>query len=198
MRPVEVGHRCGFDRRTRWQLRARPNPVIEGGRRNLTHRFITKLSEEVSPRVIGERKRTLFSRDLNYLRDMALFWPFVLYSIFGVASAFSPGYRHFAIRCALIAIAALILSKEKLLLFVVGTGFIAIQCSINLTVHAWSWGVFTAGILTALPFLMVSRYWPNRKLTYQPPREFRLLDALWSLASLIGTLLLGYVISPFR
>ena len=154
--------------------------------------------EEVSPRVIGERKRTFFSRDLNYLRDMALFWPFVLYSIFGVASAFSPGYRHFAIRYAFIAIAALTLSKEKLLLFVVGTGFIAIQCVINLTLHPWNWAVFAAGILTAVPLLLVSRYWPNRKVTYQLPREFRLLDALWNIASLFGSMLLGYVISPFR
>lgn len=45
------------------------------------HNFVNTGSEGSSPRVIGERSRTLFSRDLNYLRDMALFWPFVLYSI---------------------------------------------------------------------------------------------------------------------
>ena len=162
------------------------------------HSFMNTRPEEVSPRAIGERKRTLFSRDLNYLRDMALFWPFVLYSIFGVASAFSPGYRHFAIRCALVAITALILSKEKLLPFVVGTGFIAIQSVINLILHPWNWAVVAAGILAAVPLLLVSRYCPNRKLSYQPPREFRLLDALWFTASLFGSLLLGYIISPFR
>lgn len=162
------------------------------------HSFVNPGSEEVSPPVIGEHKRTLFSRDLNYLRDMALFWPFVLYSIFGVASAFSPGYRQFAIRCAVVAIIALALSKEKLLLFVVGTGFIAIQCAIALILHQWSWAVFTAGIVSVFPALLASRYWRSRKLTYQLPREFRLLDALWSIASLIGSLLLGYVVSPFK
>jgi hypothetical protein len=48
--------------------------VIERQRRNRMHNFVNTGSEELSPRVIGERKRTLFSRDLNYLRDMALFW----------------------------------------------------------------------------------------------------------------------------
>jgi len=155
-------------------------------------------SEDLSPRAVSERKRTLFSRDLNYLRDMALFWPFVIYSIFGVASAFSPGYRHFAIRCAVVAIAALLLAKEKLLLFVVGTGFIAIQCAMTLILHGWSLAVLTTGILTAIPVLWASRYGRTRKLTYQLPPQFSLLDALWSIASLIGSLLLGYLISPFK
>ena len=82
--------------------------------------------------------RQFFSRDVGYLRDMALFWPFVLYSIFGVASAFSAADKHFAIRFAAVAIAALILAKEKLLLFVVGAEFIAIQCTINLVLHPWN------------------------------------------------------------
>jgi len=155
-------------------------------------------SEELSPRVIGDRTRTLFSRDLNYLRDMALFWPFVLYSIFGVASAFSPGYRHFAIRCAAIAIAALILAKEKLLLFVVGVGFIAVQCVFTLVLHSWNLVVFIVGILTGGTFFLAGYLWRKKRLTYKVPNEFRLVDALWSIASIIGSLLLGYLVSPFN
>jgi len=142
--------------------------------------------------------RQFFSRDIGYLRDMALFWPFVLYSIFAVASAFSATDKHFAIRFATVAIAALILAKEKLLLFVVGAGFIAIQCAINLVLHPWNWAVFVATILTACPLLVASRYWRNRKLSYRLPREFRLVDALWSIASLCASLLLMYVASPFN
>ena len=33
----------------------------------------------MSPLILAEHDRMLFSRDLNYLRDLALFWPFVLY-----------------------------------------------------------------------------------------------------------------------
>lgn len=143
-------------------------------------------------------KRRLFSRDANYLRDAALFWPFVLYSIFAVASAFSPGSRHLALRCAVVALIALLLAREKLALFLVGTGFIAIQCTINLLLHPWRWGVFTAGILTAAPFVLANRYWRKPELSYELPNEFRLVDALWSVASLCGSLLLGYLVSPFK
>ncbi len=37
----------------------------------------------MSQRVLGARK-WIFSRDLDYLRDAALFWPFVLYSLLAV------------------------------------------------------------------------------------------------------------------
>jgi hypothetical protein len=162
------------------------------------HNFVNTGSEELSPRVIGERTRTFFSRDLNYLRDMALFWPFVLYSIFGVASAFSPGYRHFAIRCVAVAMAALILAKERLLLFVVGMGFIAVQCAFTLVLHSWNSAVFIAGVLTGGTFFSAGYVCRKRRLTYKLPNEFRLVDALWSIASIIGSLALGYVVSPFK
>jgi hypothetical protein len=142
--------------------------------------------------------RSLFSRDVNYLRDMALFWPFVLYSIFGVASAFSPANRSLAVRCAVVAAIAILLAKEKLLLFFVTLGFIAIQCAIYLALHRWNWGVFAAGLLTSTTFLVANRYWRKPKLSYGLPRQFRLVDALWSVGSLIISLMLGYVVSPYN
>lgn len=160
------------------------------------HSSVNTGTGDVSHCVPGGRK--LFSRELNYLRDLALFWPFVLYSIFAVGSAFSPAHRHLALRCAVVAVAALLLAKERLLLFLVGLGFIAIQCVITLLLHPWSWGVFTAGTLTAVPFLLANRYWLNPKLAYKLPSEFRLVDALWSIASIIGSLALMYIVSPFK
>jgi len=144
------------------------------------------------------RSRKLFSRDVGYLRDLALFWPFVLYTIFGVACLFSPPDRRLGLRFVAVAIAALLLAKDRLLLFFVGLGFIAIQCAINLVLHPWNWAVFAAGIVTAGPFLVANRYWRKPKLSYQLPREFRLVDALWSIASLCASLLSLYVVSPFN
>ena len=172
--------------------------MIDGRAENCMHKVVNAGAEDMSPRIIREHNRRLFSRDLNYLRDMALFWPFVLYSIFGVASAFSPGYRHFAIRCAAVAMAALILAKERLLLFVVGVGFIAVQCAFTLVLHSWNSAVFIAGVLAGGTFFSAGHVWRKRRLTYKLPSEFRLVDALWSIASIIGSLALGYIVSPFK
>ena len=142
--------------------------------------------------------RTLFSRDFNYLRDLGLFWPFVLYTIFAVACLFSPTDRRLGLRFAVVAIAAILLAKDKLLLFLVGLGFIATQCAINLVLHPWNWSVFVSMVVAACPFLSAKWYWQKRKLVYRLPREFRLVDALWSIASLCASLLLMYVVSPFN
>lgn len=162
------------------------------------HGFANTNSEEMPQGVVRERRRMLFSRDVNYLRDLALFWPFVLYTIFAVGSAFSPGDRHLALRCGAVAITALLLARERLVLFFLGLGFIAIRCAFTLALHRWNWAVFTAGILTAVPFLLANRYWRNHELAYQLPNELRLVDALWSVGSIIGSLGVGYAVSPFN
>jgi hypothetical protein len=145
----------------------------------------------------AEASRTFLSRDVGYLRDLALFWPFVLYSIFAVASGFSPANHTLALRCAVVAIAALLLAKERLLLIFVAAGFIAIQCAIALLLHPWNWAVFVAGVCTGTLFLF-AKYWRQRRLSYRLPKEFRLVDALWSVGSLVVSLMLGYVASPYN
>jgi hypothetical protein len=142
--------------------------------------------------------KTFLSRDINYLRDVALFWPFVLYSIFAVGAVFPQGDHRLALRCAAVAVLALLLAKERLLLFFVGLGFVATQSLIALILHRWNWIVFTVFVLTAVPFLLAHRYWQKPKLRYPVPDEFRLIDALWSVASICVSLLLGYIITPFR
>lgn len=138
--------------------------------------------------------RKLFSRDINYLRDSALFWPFVIYSLLALGWAFSPHHRQLGLACGVVAVVVLLLANEKLVLFLVALGFVAIQCAINLVLHRWSWGVFTTGVLAAGPFLVANRLWRKPKLAYELPTEFRLVDALWSIASLCGSLLSLYIL----
>jgi hypothetical protein len=140
--------------------------------------------------------RMLFSRDVNYLRDVTLVWPFIIFSIVAVACTFSPQNRQLGLRCAALAIAAILLAKERLVLFFGALGFCAIQAAIALVVHPWSWPAFTAGVLTGVPFLLANRYWRKRKFAYQLPREFGAVDMLLSVASICGTIFLFYVISP--
>ena len=148
------------------------------------------MSSETKP---GELIRTLFSRDLGYLRDSLLFWPLVLYSIFGVASLFSEGHRRFGLLCIGVAVAALLAARERVLMFVVASGFIAIQCGISLLLHTWNRNVFVAGLVASCPLLLACRHWRSRRLAYKVPRDFRLVDALWSIGSLVGALLLLYL-----
>jgi hypothetical protein len=91
---------------------------------------------------------------------------------------------------------AILLAKEKLLLFFAALGFITIQCAIYLALHPWNWRVFAAVLSTAAPFVVANRYWRHRKLGYRLPREFTLVDALWSVGSIIVSLLLVYIVRP--
>lgn len=94
----------------------------------------------------------------------------------------------------MVAITALLLAREKLVLFLVALGLIAILCALYLILHPWSWAVFSIGVFTGGPFIVANRYWREPKLAYELPNEFRLVDALWSVASLCGSILLGYII----
>ena len=137
--------------------------------------------------------RQLLGRDLNYLRDVALFWPFVLYLTFAGGFAFSPADRNLALECTAVSITALLLARERLFMFFVGMGYIASQCAIFLLLHRWNWTAFAVGILTGGPVLAANRYWRKPRLAYRVPDEFQLIDALWCVASISGSLIIGFV-----
>jgi len=69
----------------------------------------------------------IFSRDVNYVRDVVLAWPFIIFSIIAVASLLSPNSRQIGLKCAISAGVAILLAKERLLMFLGALGFCAIQ-----------------------------------------------------------------------
>lgn len=144
------------------------------------------------------RSGRLFSRDFNYLRDLALFWPFVISSIVAVSAMFSQSDRQLALRCGALAIGAILVAKERLLLLLVAMALVAIRGTVWLIIRPWSWSLFAATALTGVPFLIANRTWRNPKLAYQLPSEFRLIDALVSIVSICGTLYLLFLISPHK
>lgn len=154
------------------------------------------MSSEPTKNVPSSRR--LFSRDVNYLRDVILIWPFIIFSIIAAGCAFSPPDRQLGLRCAAVAIVAILLAKERLVLFLGALGFCAIQLVVALVLHPWKWSVFAFALLTGVPFLLANRYWRNPKLAYQLPSEFGAVDMLLSFASICGTLFLLYVVSPYR
>ncbi len=142
----------------------------------------------------AEVRRRFFSRDANYLRDVALFWPFAIYSMFAIGCVFPPGDRRLGLLFGAMAAVALVLAKERLLMFFVAMGFLATQCAIYLLLHRWNWEVGMVGLGTGIPFLLAYRYWRHPRLAYRVPEEFTLLDALWSVASIIAALALLFVV----
>jgi len=144
------------------------------------------------------RPGRLFSRDLNYLRDVVLFWPFVISSIVAVSAAFSQSDRQLALRCAALAIGAILLAKERLFLFFLAMALVATRGIVWLVIRPWSWWMFAVTALTAVPFLIANRFWRTPKLAYQLPSEIRLVDALLSIISVCGTLYLIFLVSPHK
>ncbi len=58
--------------------------------------------------------------------------------------------------------------------------------------------MFAITAITGIPFLIANRYWRNLKLAYKIPAEFGLVDALLSVASICGTMVLAYLFRPHR
>ena len=144
----------------------------------------------------GGGGRTFFSRDINYVRDVVLFWPFVLFLIVAVRFLYAPDHRQTGLKALGVAALAILLARERLLIFLAGLGFIALQGLVDLFIHPWSWGVLGATIAAGAPFLIANRYWRKPKLAYEVPREFGAVDMLVSFASICLALFIAYLISP--
>lgn len=141
--------------------------------------------------------RQLFSRDVNYLRDVVLCWPFLFSALFAVASAFA-SHRALAVRLAILAIVSIAFARERLLLFFAALGFWAIQSAISLLIQGWSWKVFAVLVATGVPFGVANKYLRKPRLSYRLPKEFGAVDMLLSFASICGTLFVFYLISPYN
>jgi len=140
--------------------------------------------------------RKLFSRDINFLRDAALVWPFVLFSMIGASALYSPEFRQLGIRCIALAVASILLARERLLIFFGALAFVTMQVALTLVTHAWSWSSFAVLLATGIPFVLANRYWRKPKFSYRLPDEFGAVDMLLSFASISGTLFVLYLIRP--
>jgi len=57
---------------------------------------------------------------------------------------------------------------------------------------------FCLWVCTGLVFLVANNYRRNPRLSYALPREMRLIDAVWSIGSIILSLLFLYLISQYN
>lgn len=140
--------------------------------------------------IVGDAFRPS-SRDFNYYRDLALLWPFLLFSII----AFSEFYdrtttRGHRVAMLAIAIGCLVLAKEKLMLFAVALAFVALRC-------VWAFATGIRGLNLLITFavtgglaslLVLARR--NRRMSYEYPEKTGTLDVVVGLVSLAGAIAL--------
>lgn len=142
-------------------------------------------------RIIVGDAFSLSSRQGNYYRDLALLWPFMLFSLMAVSEFFSPtASRHYWAVLGVVAVVLLGLAKEKPLLLLGSVAWLAVRSLWGLVmigrdrnliiVGAASWLVLVIGVFLG------RRYRPS----YEWPREVGTLDTLIGVASLGVTLAL--------
>jgi len=133
------------------------------------------------------------SPDLNYYRDLFLLWPFLGFSIVGasvLSGSPSDASRVYGLKLAVCAVVALLLAKEKRMLFIVAPAYVALHMAFGIIfIHTWqilAWLLVSGGILLAALRLGVLKNW---KLSYVRPKELRALDVA------VGMLGLGVMIA---
>ena len=140
--------------------------------------------------IIGDAFRSS-SRDFNYYRDLALLWPFLLFSII----AFSEFYARTTTRghraaVLVVAIACLILAKEKLVLLAASLGFVALRCVWAFATGMRGLNLLIAFVVTgglAALFVLATR---NRRMSYEYPEKTGTLEVVVGLGSLVSAIAL--------
>lgn len=139
--------------------------------------------------IVGDAFR-LPSRDLNYYRDALLIWPFLLFTIGALMNLFGSGQNHrLGFIAAGIALLAVVLARERIILIGGALGFCTVQSFLSFLLrHDW------VGLAVAIPsgvlFLVLLRFLKGYKPSYGWPKSLSIVVALLSLSSLGLTLLL--------
>jgi hypothetical protein len=77
---------------------------------------------------------------INHYRDLFLTWPFLLFSIVAISNLFTSdsANRSYGIKSAVFAVVAILLAKERLILFLAALGFVAIRLAVAVIfIHDW-------------------------------------------------------------
>jgi hypothetical protein len=140
------------------------------------------------------------SRDLNYFRDLFLMWPFMVFSVAAISNLSAPtssAYRVYGFKLAICAVVAILLAKERLLLFLVALLYVAMRLAVAI-IFVHNWEIFTWLFVSgALLFLILrSRMFFNWKPSYVWPKGLRALDLIVGVSGLGAALGLGHWMKP--
>lgn len=136
----------------------------------------------------------------DYYRDIFLVWPFLGFSIGAISVLIapqSPAYRIFGLKLALCAVVALLLAKERLLLVLVASAYVAIRMAIAIAFsHTW---VTLALLLVSSGTLLVvfrSGVLKGWKLSYALPRKTPVLGIAVGVLGLGLMMAIGFWMKP--
>jgi hypothetical protein len=96
------------------------------------------------------------SRDVNYYRDLVLTPPAILFTIVAFIDWVAPGHDHRArgLKCAVLALGAVLLAREKILLFLTAVGICVARCLV-VAIVLLDWRLLLGALVMAGLFCVV-------------------------------------------
>ncbi len=133
--------------------------------------------------VVGDAFR-LPSRDPNYYRDLFLLWPFILFTIAGLANMFGAGSDHrLALKCAILSFITLLLARERLVLIGGALGFYAVGSGISFVLKHDPIALAVSMVAGVLCLLLI-RAFKSYKMSYEMPKGLSIVGTLTGMISL--------------
>lgn len=136
----------------------------------------------------------------DYYRDIFLVWPFLGFSIGAISVLIPPqssAYRIFGLKLAICAVVALLLAKERLLLVLVASAYVAIRMAIAIIFsHTW---VTLALLLVSSGTLLVafrSGVLKGRTLSYSIPKKQPALGIVVGVLGFGVMMAIGFWLKP--
>jgi hypothetical protein len=148
--------------------------------------------------VVGDAFK-VSSGGINHYRDLFLAWPFLLFSIVVISHLFSPDsvYRHYALKSALCATAAILLAKERLILLSAALGYVTIRLAVTLIfIHDWRvllGAILCGGVLFAI---VRSGALSNWKPSYASEKSTYILDLVVGVSGLCLAIAVAMWLKP--
>jgi hypothetical protein len=148
--------------------------------------------------IVGDAFK-LSSGGINHYRDLFLTWPFLLFSIVAILNLFASdsAHRSYGIKLAVCAFVAILLAKERLILFVVALGYVAIRLAVAVIfIHDWRvllGLLLSSGILLAI---LRSRVGVSWKPSYAITKGLNSLDLVVGVSGLGAAIALAMWMKP--
>src|SRR5271155_3521795 len=142
-------------------------------------------------RIIVGDAFSLSSRQGNYYRDLALLWPFMMFSLMAVSEFFSPtvSRRYWAV-LGVVAVALLALAKEKPVLLLGSVAWFAVRSLWGVVMIGHDRSLIVVGAASWLVLIGAALFGRNYRPSYDFPRDVGTLDMLVGVASLTATIAL--------